>query len=732
MSFVDLPKEKLEIPTITIDQEKIELDAKYFFDNDIILIDSGTATGKTQCMAKITKELKSKYQDCNILSIVNLVSLSREQISTFREKGNVNLNDYQVNLKLFSKNDGVICLNSLFKLSDIEDFKKENVILYIDEVNDLIRSLTHNDNLDGVLNSTYVYLISLIKECRKIIFSDATIDQNTLNLLSTRKTNNKTILIKNKIQKFKGIKALKYVDENKFMKKLREHIKGNKYFLIGSDGCKFIETIYHTLIEEFKEKKDDFLLFTGKQLDKVDNANLQFKDKFVFYSPTITTGISFVLEETPQTQFMYFTKTPKITPISAYQMSCRTRNIKQLIYYANDIKPREMIHKTLNELEIQYKKMIKINNRLLNMSSSKTENDESSIVNNTFFKLFCYNEYQDEIFRTGYIEHYENLLKKVGFEIEEKGTKKRLEHMEAELMKTLYDENQDIHFDNFIDLWSNLEPGDDISEYKKYKFLSDRVNLLNITSKEEIEKFKLLITDDYALKSYYNLLNLFKTDEYIKIKYNQKKSNMYDARTVKTSYNKILLLQKFEEHYKIKRFDFDLKNIDVSKEISNKFKVLYGMLFPKRTIKDYTTKQSLLNIYVNIIRNIIGDIKLIKMKKAKILKKCVYKYEIDCELLKDLINLCKCKNPILKNFDIELIEKLTDIKPESKQIIFLGDEDIDYNNYAYNRFTNKQGIKKNISHILENEENEEIENLCNDYFTGLTEKLQKYKNLNIE
>ena len=65
----------------------------------------------------------------------------------------------------------------------------------------MIRALTHNDGLDKVLNLVYTFLIKLIKECKKIIFSDATIDQNTINLLSARKTNNKMILIKNTVQK---------------------------------------------------------------------------------------------------------------------------------------------------------------------------------------------------------------------------------------------------------------------------------------------------------------------------------------------------------------------------------------------------------------------------------------------------------------------------------------------------------------------------------------------------
>ena len=146
----------------------------------------------------------------------------------------------------------------------------------------MIRALTHNDGLDKVLNLVYTFLIKLIKECKKIIFSDATIDQNTINLLSARKTNNKMILIKNTVQKYKDINAIKYNDENKFINKLRDHIKNKNYFLFGSDGCEKISEIYSNLLEEFKDQKDSFLLFTSKQLEKVKQANEQFKYKYVF------------------------------------------------------------------------------------------------------------------------------------------------------------------------------------------------------------------------------------------------------------------------------------------------------------------------------------------------------------------------------------------------------------------------------------------------------------------
>ena len=52
MDFVNLPIENLYVKTKTLNQKKIDIDLKYFLKNDIIIISSGTATGKTKDVAK--------------------------------------------------------------------------------------------------------------------------------------------------------------------------------------------------------------------------------------------------------------------------------------------------------------------------------------------------------------------------------------------------------------------------------------------------------------------------------------------------------------------------------------------------------------------------------------------------------------------------------------------------------------------------------------------------------
>ena len=453
MIYTVLPNETLNITTKEISQSKLDMSIKDFKNNDIILVSSGTATGKTRNIAKLAKKLK-KNSGCTILSVVNLISLSREQITTFKEESEIDLRDYQTDLLEFNLCDGVICANSLHKLKFVTDFNVKDKILYIDEVNDLIHTLTHNNTLDKVLIQVYEMLINLIKNCRKIILSDATINQNTLNFISSNRTvpDDKKILIKNTHKKFTDIDAIRYNDEEKFINKLREHITNNKYFLFGCDTCIKITTIYKTLLEEFGSKKNDFRLVTSETDFRPTNASQDFKNKYVFYSPSITTGVSFVLEDSAQTQFIYMTKNPLISPISFYQMASRTRNMSQLIYYSEDPQARPMKYDTLEELEEAERNLIKCNDKILKLSRTTTERDESQIIANTFFKLYCYEEFQMSIFWTGFLEHFQDILKNNGFNLKSEGETKKLSLSKKSEMKEVYEEIKEAQFDDFLDI----------------------------------------------------------------------------------------------------------------------------------------------------------------------------------------------------------------------------------------------------------------------------------------
>jgi len=228
---------------------------------------------------------------------------------------------------------------------------------------------------------------------------------------------------------------------------LKSQIKNKDYFLIGFDLCSNATKYFTSLKEEFKDQENKFILITGDTNFKLIFANKQFKNKYVFYSPSITTGISFVYSELSQTQFIHISNKALITPISIFQMSCRTRNMKELIYYCDKFTDIQLKYKSLEDLETHYKNMIILNEKLLSLSKSTNDDDAVSIVNNMLFKIFTFSEFQRLVFKTGFIKHYENILSiKGGFNLISIGETKKLEKNKNDELK----QNIKIHEDKLI------------------------------------------------------------------------------------------------------------------------------------------------------------------------------------------------------------------------------------------------------------------------------------------
>lgn len=722
--MIELPIENLNIPTISIDQKKLDIDIKHFIDNDIIIIHSGTATGKTKDVSKKLSELKKieAYKDCRILSIVNLISLSDEQIKTFHDNS-LDLTDYKDNINDFSDKNGVICINSLYKLKQISKYNISNVILYIDEVEDLIKTITHGDTLNNVLNLVYLFLINLIKNCKKIILSDATINSNTKNLISSRKENNKIIYIKNINKKFANIQAIKYNSESDFIKTLEECIKNNDYFLFGCDSCERITLIFNDLVDKYPDKKESFILKTSKSHFKITDACKDFNDKFVFYSPSITTGISFIKTDKTQTQFLYITSNPQIDITACYQMSSRTRNMKNLKYFTENPKPREMRFKTLEECETHYRNLMSTSEKVLRLSKSINEDDEASIIRNPFFKMYCYYEYIKSIYFTDYIGHFEKILGNNGFELSSIGVQEKdksiraKRKLESELCKLT-------KIDQYIELkFFEFETEEQVEEYHQaeltgdMKLIDTRREILNIAEEADVRKYDYLLLDDYKFKAFFNATQLFKTRKYINKKILQKQEDTNLLILQNSIFPKIELLYQIENFYKIKRFGINYKTLKLEEndaktgykeiemifdelkddykpeeEINDDIKSLYKEYFSQRksTSHKFNTKYEIIKSYVHMIKSIIHDISvsfdIITEKKGTKRNDRKYKYYLDVNSLINFITLCQTTNPKLKNYDIELIKNLTNIEP-IKNGNNISDEDTIVNNYLCNKNT---------------------------------------------
>ena len=92
---------------------------------------------------------------------------------------------------------------------------------------------------------------------------------------------------------------------------------------------------------------------------------------------------------------------------------------------------------------------------------------------------------------------------------------------------------------------------------------------------------------------------------------------------------------------------------------------------------------------------ICGDLPIVISYQKGIGKKKIRVYEINKELLVDLLTLTKLKNPYLKNYNKELIKKFTNIEAEIEPPKkcetpeeYIEIEDM-YNTYLFNKRGNK-------------------------------------------
>ena len=308
------------------------------------------------------------------------------------------------------------------------------------------------------------------------------------------------IYISNEFKKYDKINAIRIRDENAFSDKLLEHIKNKKYFLFGWDSCQIITEYYNKCLSNLSEAdKLDCILITSETEFKVENASEQFKNKFVFYSPSITFGVDFSIL-TSQNVFIYI-KGNTIQPSGVFQQTTRCRNIENVYYYGEPAthKPK---YKSLEHVKNIYRTAIKQSNLLDLVSSYIDENDEEKLVENSFFNRFCYNEYVMDTYNTNIIKHYELILVENGFNISSILEPKKLEADIKKEMKDLKDAGNDDFFNDYINNITNVKIC-----HEKYNKV---VKILQLPrNKEVLTKYKDIITDPYKLSEHYHIIRSF-------------------------------------------------------------------------------------------------------------------------------------------------------------------------------------------------------------------------------
>lgn len=594
---------QLEIPSnikqIKFNKKFLEIDDDIFNNNDTLIIKSDTGTGKTTYTSSQIKKyfnyIGEKYQ---FISIVNLINLCKQQSCTFK-KNNLDIKSYKTDKVDYFEDNFIICINSLKKLDLMDDDFFIDKIIYIDEINSFLEGLTHNKNLDNYIKIIYEILIKLLKKAHKIIATDATILNNVFDFFKFRDVN-KTIFIINEYKKYKGIKAIRVKNENLFLDKLNNDIKNNKYFLFGCDSCEIVTKLYLKFTKDYPEKTKNMILITSDSKFDIDDASEDFKNKWVFYSPSIITGVDFSIE-TKQNQYIYV-KGDSISPSSIYQQSTRNRNIDKLYYYV-DVKEHESKYESYEDVKENYKTLIEINHKINNICKQFNENEETYINENMFFNIFCYNEYIFDIYNTNKKMHYELILKTNGFILECEGDNMKIKLKTKKELEILY-KSVDLVKEYLNDI------SDDKNNKDKYQDLIKNIQLFDLQTEEDIIKYKDFLNDKFKRNQFFNYIKLFNYDG-LNIKENK---NSYDIKNITTTNEKIKIIYKLYNDHTIKYLSLDefdkIKNIKLTDD---------EFLYIKKLFRSEKEKpknnNDLKYLIVGCIKNLIGNLGIIETIK---------------------------------------------------------------------------------------------------------------------
>ena len=610
--------------------------------NKTILIKSAPGTGKTTQISKHMKRIQEDNPDVKFISIVNLISLANQHLKSFKDIG---LKSYQdITDDEFKSNNFVICINSLYRLDEFGDDDFKNYVVYIDEINSFLQSLTHNDKLTKNIKLIYIILAKMIKNCKKLILSDAIINNNVLNFIKSRSLK-KTLYIENQVQKYKNINAINQQNEVEFIQKIQDNILEKKYFLFGSDSCAKITEFFHYFTSLNPDLKKDFILITSDTGYKVKDAQIEFKNKFVFYSPSITTGVDFSID-TKQNVFMYLNQN-SISPDGFFQQTTRTRNINKLYYFIED-KDNLSPFENIKDVEKHYKKVINAGDKLSNISINLNEEDEPTINENKFFKLYCFNEFQKIIYNTNKKHFFEQLLIENGFILSVEGVQEKLDKVKVKKMKEAVKEEKDILLNEYIEA-SEKERDD-----TKYSNINNNLTLLNITNDEDIKNYSFIIQNEFLIRNYFNVLTLFKTKLYIFNKLKSLNVSSYKIKYFDSIYNKVNLIRNLETKYNIKPFDLTFTDILYCDMTDEEF-LVYKQVFRSEKNKPKDIKDIKL-FYIQFINNICGEIDIISNITIRKDKKRIKEFKMNEAEIQKIFELAKFNVESFKNFDEDLLK----------------------------------------------------------------------------
>lgn len=517
---------------------------KQFVENNTLLVESSTGSGKSYAFSHYASRYLKENSNKRIISIFGKRNLGKQHKKYLQDKMDIH---YYTDPEFKNNLNGnlLICVNSLFKYTKQITDNMHNYVVFLDEISILTTEITHNETIVE-LKQVYSLLKKLILNCDKVFACQNEINDAGMELLKQRlqKKSNKTIHIKNEYKNNQDKKALKCSDINILIEKMERDIKKGKYFLFCSDSKTEVEKLYTYFTKEVKDNTK-YCLFTSDSKEKFDE-NKDYENMYLFYSPCIGAGVDFSFDKA-QNQYVYIKGSSQVDSMTIYQMSMRCRNLRNLVYAINPkLIPKKQQYKDYEDCYDTLLKVTRASNKaMLSMCYNLNMDDEVVFTPNSFFPLYVHNEYLSDIYGCNIVKEFEKLLLKNGFNIINEETKNN-------------DYTADLIFaKDQLTAYNNKEFDDYCREETKNESLDKVCDILRLDTAEDKLKYREILQDPYKTKGHFNLVKVFSNITYLKSKFEDLTTKLYDIKMVQNSYTKIILIKKLME-----KFNVDLLNMN--------------------------------------------------------------------------------------------------------------------------------------------------------------------------
>ncbi|AYV81684.1 MAG: hypothetical protein Harvfovirus52_2 [Harvfovirus sp.] len=616
---------KTKILTIDdLDKDKYLLLGNYIEDNKTLIVCSGTGTAKTTSTADLVIKLMSKTPTL-FISIISRKSLGGQQVKVFRNDKKMKIMYYEEGFT--SEDNLIIQLDSILKISkDVRDY-----ILYIDEINSLLKYLIASSTLDSKRVSIFSKLTELIRNAKRFVCTDADMSDLVFFALfhgpDPLRDSKQSLFVEGNMQNYVGLKAYQYKDENLMIEKMATNIQNKEFFLAAFDKRATMDLYVAKLKMQFPESAHLFRVYSKLEGSEKDflNATENWEGMYVFYTPRVIYGVD--VNPLVKTDVFVNAQCCSIDPSQIAQQMTRCRNINKVSFY---IKPvtRQIRFNNVEDVHQHYLKHMKFyEEELLGICAISTTDyymRDQKINRTLFTDMFYIHKLQDEVLKSNFTFHFMEILKNKGFEIiilENNAATFR----DPELMK-LIKEQQKNHVDEI------LMSG--VSDDQIYRSILQRLKLLGF----DIETMKSeglteIITNEIEFNHYINFCKLIRDDSYHKAKVKNQQSNEFAELQMGSSLMKINFCHELERLLGVGVLFVDViqKKNEFNDEISEGEKILdkYRSIFSKSSRTGLISKWiDGYKLLIECYKHLLGhEFITINLKRIQVRKNRTYEVE---------------------------------------------------------------------------------------------------------